>query len=44
MAAQDIVEICYQAMAGEYTADWEDLVHAVVNCKVCELAVAHIYL
>jgi hypothetical protein len=21
----------------EDTADWEDLVHAVVNCKLCEL-------
>jgi hypothetical protein len=22
------------------TADWEDSVHAVVNCRVCELAIA----
>jgi hypothetical protein len=21
-------------------ADWEDLVHTVVNCRVCELAIA----
>jgi hypothetical protein len=25
---------------GEDTVDWEDLVHAVVNCKVCEFAIA----
>jgi hypothetical protein len=25
---------------GEDTADWEDLVRAVVNCRVCELATA----
>jgi hypothetical protein len=25
---------------GEDTADWEDLVHAVLNCRVCELVIA----
>jgi hypothetical protein len=30
---------CYQTMTGEDIADWEDLVHAIVNCRVCELAV-----
>jgi hypothetical protein len=25
---------------GEDTKEWEDLVHAVVNCRVCELAIA----
>jgi hypothetical protein len=30
----------YQATTGEDTADWEDLVHAVVNYKVCELVIA----
>jgi hypothetical protein len=38
MEAEDIVGIHHQAMTGENTADWEDLVHAVVNCRVCELA------
>jgi hypothetical protein len=40
MKAEYIVGICHQEMTGEDTADWEDLVHAVVNCKVCELAIA----
>jgi hypothetical protein len=30
----------YQATTGEDTADWEELVRAVVNCRVCELAIA----
>jgi hypothetical protein len=30
----------YQTMTGEDTADWEDLVHAVVNCRVCESMIA----
>jgi hypothetical protein len=38
--AEDIVEIHHQATAGENTADWEDLVRALVNCRVCELAAA----
>jgi hypothetical protein len=29
-----------QTTAGEDTADWEDTVRAVVNCIVCELAIA----
>jgi hypothetical protein len=27
----------YQATTGEDTADWKDLLRAVVNCSVCEL-------
>jgi hypothetical protein len=38
--AEDIVVICHWAMTGEDTADWEDLVRAVVNCRVCELVIA----
>jgi hypothetical protein len=30
----------YRARANEDTAGWEDLVRAVVNCSVCELAIA----
>jgi hypothetical protein len=37
--AEDIVQIHHQATAGEDTADWEDLVHALVNWRVCELAI-----
>jgi hypothetical protein len=37
--AEDIVGIRHQAMAGEDTADLEDLLHAVVNCRVFELAI-----
>jgi hypothetical protein len=33
--AEDIVGICHQAMTGEDTANWEDLLRAVVNCGVC---------
>jgi hypothetical protein len=29
----------FQGTAGEDTADCEDLVRAVVNCNVCELAI-----
>jgi hypothetical protein len=29
----------YQAITCEDTADWEDLVRAVGNCRVCELAI-----
>jgi hypothetical protein len=32
------VRSCYQATTGEDTADWEGLVHAVVNCRMNELA------
>jgi hypothetical protein len=38
--AEDIVGIHHQAMTGEDTADCEDLVHTVVICRVCELAIA----
>jgi sulfur relay (sulfurtransferase) complex TusBCD TusD component (DsrE family) len=38
MEAGNIVEICYQVTSGEDKADWEGLVRAVVNCKVCGLA------
>jgi hypothetical protein len=34
------VRSCYQATTGEVTADREDLVCAVVNCRVCELVMA----
>jgi hypothetical protein len=37
--AGDIIVICYQAMTGEDTADKEDLLHAVVNCRVHELVI-----
>jgi hypothetical protein len=40
MEAEDIVGIHHQAMTGEDTADSEDSVCAVVNCRVCELAIA----
>jgi hypothetical protein len=32
------VESRYHAATGKDTADWEDLVRAVVNGRVCELA------
>jgi dihydroxyacetone kinase DhaKLM complex PTS-EIIA-like component DhaM len=38
--AEDIVEICRQATTGEDTAVWVDLMSAVVNCRVYELAIA----
>jgi hypothetical protein len=37
---EDIVWIRYRATIGEETADRGDLVRAVVNCRVCELAIA----
>jgi hypothetical protein len=40
MEAGNIVEIRHQAKTGEETADREDLVRAVVNCRVCEIAIA----
>jgi hypothetical protein len=40
MEAEDIVGIRHQATTGEGTANREDLVHAVVNCRVCELVIA----
>jgi hypothetical protein len=40
MEAEDSVGIHHQEMTGEETADWEDLVHAVMNCSVCELAIS----
>jgi hypothetical protein len=30
----------YQATTGEDMADWKDLIRAVVNCVVCEIAIA----
>jgi hypothetical protein len=30
----------YQTTTGEDTADWKELVLAVMNCRVCELAIA----
>jgi hypothetical protein len=35
--AEDVVRIRHQATAGE---DIADLVRAIVNCRVCELAIA----
>jgi hypothetical protein len=34
-----VVGIGYYATTSEDAADWEDLVHAVVNCSVCELVI-----
>jgi hypothetical protein len=34
MEAGEIVVTRNQAKTGENTADWEDLVHTVVNCNV----------
>jgi hypothetical protein len=39
MEADDIAGIRHQATTGEDTADREDLVSAVVNCRVCELVI-----
>jgi hypothetical protein len=39
MESEDIAAFCHEAMTGEDTADWEDLVRAVVNCWVCELVI-----
>jgi hypothetical protein len=36
---EDIVGISHQATTGEDTGNWEDLVRALVNCKVCELSI-----
>jgi hypothetical protein len=38
--AEDIVGIRHQATSGEDTADWEDLVPAVVSWRVCELVIS----
>jgi hypothetical protein len=38
--AEAIVGIRHQATTGEGTADWEDLVRDVVNCRVSELVIA----
>jgi hypothetical protein len=35
------VESRYQATTGEHTVDWEDLLRAVVNCRVRELAIVN---
>jgi hypothetical protein len=37
--AENIVGIRHQATTGEDTEDWEDLVCAVVKCRVCELMI-----
>jgi hypothetical protein len=37
--AEDIFGIRHQATTGEDIADLEDLVRAVVNCRVCKLAI-----
>jgi hypothetical protein len=38
--AEDIVGVRRQGTTGEDTADWEGLMRAVVNYRVCELAIA----
>jgi hypothetical protein len=38
--AEDTAGISHLATIGEHTADWEDLVRAVVNFRVCELVIA----
>jgi hypothetical protein len=38
--AEGNVRIRHQATTDEDTADWENLVRAVVNCRVCELEIA----
>jgi hypothetical protein len=38
--ADDIVRIRHQATTGEDTSDWEDVLRAVVKCRVYELAIA----
>jgi hypothetical protein len=38
--AEDIVGTCHQTTTGEDTEGGEDKVRAVVNCRVCELAIA----
>jgi hypothetical protein len=38
--ADNFAGVCHQATAGEDTAGWEELVRALVNCKVCEFAIA----
>jgi hypothetical protein len=38
--AENIDGIRHQATTNEGKADWEDLMHAIVNCRVCELAIA----
>jgi hypothetical protein len=39
ISEEDIVGINHQATTGEDTADWADLVHPVVNCRLCELEI-----
>jgi hypothetical protein len=38
--AEDIVGIRHQVTTEEDIADWGDLVRDVVNCRVCEFAMA----
>jgi hypothetical protein len=38
--AENIVEFRHQATTDEDAADWEDIVRAVMNCRVCDLAIA----
>jgi hypothetical protein len=35
---EDIVGVRHQTTTVEDAADWEDLVYAVLNCRLCELA------
>jgi hypothetical protein len=38
--AEDIVKIRQHATTGENTADWKDLIRAVVHCRMCEIETA----
>jgi hypothetical protein len=38
--AEDIIAILHQATTEEDPADWKELFRDVVNCRVCELAIA----
>jgi hypothetical protein len=38
--AENMFAICHQAATGEDTSDSEDSVYALLNCRMCELAIA----
>jgi hypothetical protein len=40
MEAEDIVGIRHQVTTDEGTVEWEDLLLAIVNCRVCDSAIA----
>jgi hypothetical protein len=37
--SEDIVGILHHATTAEDAGDWKDLVHVLMRCRVCELAV-----